>query len=61
MNQITRKPEFDIEDLISLLPYLREKDLIDARETAVFRQLTGGVSNRVVLVEPDGRAPFVVK
>jgi 5-methylthioribose kinase len=61
MNQIVPKPQVDIENSVSLLHYLREKALINAGETAAFQKLKGGVSNRVVLVEPRDRAAFVLK
>jgi 5-methylthioribose kinase len=61
MNQTVRTPDVDIEDPVSLLGYLREKDLIGAKETATFHKLKGGVSNRVVLVQLGDRAPFVLK
>ena len=51
----------DIEDPAALLPYLRAHGLIDPADTPRMRHLGGGVSNRIVLVEPADRAAFVLK
>jgi aminoglycoside phosphotransferase (APT) family kinase protein len=43
------------------LPYLRERGLLAADEPAVVSTLSGGVSSEVLLIEPAGGAPFVLK
>jgi tRNA A-37 threonylcarbamoyl transferase component Bud32 len=51
----------NIEDPQSLIGYLRERGFIAADEIPEVRPLGGGVSNRVVLVRPVSRQPFVMK
>ncbi len=53
--------DLDIENPPALLAYLRMRGAIGSRETASLHNLEGGVSNRVVLVEPEQGASFVVK
>jgi len=53
----TTNSTLNIEDPQQLLTYLRETGLIEADEQPAMRQLTGGVSNRTVLLErPTGEA-----
>jgi 5-methylthioribose kinase len=54
-------PSVDIEDPVALLPYLRAHDLIGSGNTPRMTRLGGGVSNRIVLVEPAGSTAFVLK
>jgi aminoglycoside phosphotransferase (APT) family kinase protein len=52
-----RGTALDIEDFDRLLSYLRDKGQVRPNETPRFTPLSGGVSNRTVLVQfPDGRA-----
>ena len=51
----------DIENSDALLRYLRENGHISADETPDLECLSGGVSNRTVLVRREGGADFVVK
>lgn len=51
----------NIEELSHLLLYLRERGLIDDGEEPAFQALAGGVSNRAILVEREGRESWVVK
>jgi 5-methylthioribose kinase len=51
----------DIESPFALLAYLREHGLVGRDESPVTQILHGGVSNRTLLVEPDGRPAFVMK
>src|SRR4051812_7169919 len=53
--------ELDIEQFDPLLEYLRATGHISRRETPVFTRLTGGVSNRTVLVERDAGENIVLK
>src|SRR2546421_9771574 len=53
--------ELDIEDIKSLLTYLRASKRIDARETPAFTNLAGGVSNRTVLVQRQSGECWVLK
>lgn len=51
----------DIERPEELLAYLRAQGILAAEDRPAMRTLSGGVSNRAVLVESPPRAPFVVK
>lgn len=51
----------DIEDIPTLLGYLRARGVIGRSENPSVRKLEGGVSNRVMLVTPESAQPFVVK
>ncbi len=51
----------DIEDFAALLQYLRESGRIGAEETPMFTRLTGGVSNRAILVERENGKAWVLK
>ena len=51
----------NIEEPSHLLSYLRERGLIDFDEEPAFQELAGGVSNRAILVEREGRESWVVK
>lgn len=51
----------DIENSDSLLDYLRENGHIGAMETPAMECLSGGVSNRTVLVRREGGDNFVLK
>ena len=51
----------DIEDFPALLQYLRESQRIAADETPMFTRLSGGVSNRAILVERQNRQSWVLK
>jgi 5-methylthioribose kinase len=51
----------DIEDAPALLDYLRQRGAIGPDEGALIRNLPGGVSNRVVLVQLENGRPFVLK
>ena len=51
----------DIENHVALLIYLRERGRIEAGETPRMRDLGGGVSNRVVLVERKNGEDWVLK
>ena len=51
----------NIEESADLLAYLRECRLIDDDEEPAFQALTGGVSNRAILVERAGRESWVIK
>ena len=51
----------NIEDPAALLPYLRSHERIGPSETIRMTRLTGGVSNRIVLVESAHRPGFVLK
>jgi len=46
---------------VALLPYLRANGLIHQSDTPRMTHLRGGVSSRIVLVEPADRAAFVLK
>jgi 5-methylthioribose kinase len=54
-------PALDIERPEELLAYLRAQGLLGPEDRPAMRTLSGGVSNRAVLVEIPPRAPFVVK
>ena len=58
---MTKTLAIDIEDPASLLSYLRDRSWIAADETPNFLTLTGGVSNRAVLVRHTGREDWVLK
>jgi len=51
----------DIEDFTALLRYLRESHRIGADETPTFTRLSGGVSNRAILVERQNGSAWVLK
>ncbi len=51
----------NVEEPSHLLLYLRERGLIDDGEEPAFQALTGGVSNRAILVEREGRESWVIK
>lgn len=51
----------DIEDFAALLDYLRESSRIGADETPTFTRLSGGVSNRAILVERQNGSAWVLK
>ena len=51
----------NIEEPDQLLPYLRERCLIGADDAPTFQRLSGGVSNRTVLVERQDGADWVIK
>lgn len=51
----------DVENAEDLTKYLAERKLIGARERPRVRTLTGGVSNRTVLVERQGGESWVIK
>jgi aminoglycoside phosphotransferase (APT) family kinase protein len=51
----------DIEQPAQLLAYLRSRGLVGLTEEAALTPLTGGVSNRVVLVQRAGGEAWVVK
>jgi len=51
----------DIEQPVLLLNYLRDRGVIGTNEAITTRALTGGVSNRTVLVERPGGDAWVVK
>ncbi len=51
----------DIEDFVALLQYLREGRRIGADETPTFTRLSGGVSNRAILVERQNGSAWVLK
>lgn len=51
----------NIEDRRALIPYLKANRLIDAIDVPSVRLLTGGISNRTVLVEPESGPAFVLK
>lgn len=53
--------DLDIENPPALLAYLRMRGAIGSTEAASVCNLEGGVSNRVVLVQPEQSAPFVLK
>lgn len=53
--------DLDIEQPDALLTYLRETGRIAADETPAFTVLTGGVSNRTVLVERGNGDAWVIK
>ena len=55
------EPPIDIEEPGQLLEFLCARGILAPGEEAAVRALPGGVSNRTVLVESAGRAPFVVK
>jgi 5-methylthioribose kinase len=48
-------------DVAQLPAYLRSRGLLGASENCRIETLSGGVSNAVLRVEPEGRAAFVVK
>lgn len=48
-------------DADSAVEYLREAGRVDAAQRVTVRELAGGVSNIVLLVESDSREPFVLK
>lgn len=52
---------FEIEDFDQLLSYLRSRKLISGVEKAQFVKLSGGVSNRVVLVSLEPGTEWVIK
>ena len=54
-------PALDIEQPEELLAYLHAHGILAREERPAMRTLSGGVSNRAVLVESPPRAPFVVK
>lgn len=54
-------PALDIEDHAALTDYLRRAGHIPPGATPRFAVLAGGVSNRAVLVQPDGGAGWVLK
>jgi len=54
-------PPLDIERLEELQAYLRAQGILDPEDRPAMCVLSGGVSNRAVLVEIPPRAPFVVK
>jgi len=51
----------DIEDPAALLPYLHTHGLVGPSDSPRMTRLTGGVSNRIVLIEPANRPAFVLK
>jgi tRNA A-37 threonylcarbamoyl transferase component Bud32 len=51
----------NIEDIPTLVEYLRARGTIAPAETPSVRKLEGGVSNRVMLVKPGSAPAFVVK
>ena len=51
----------DIEQPAELLHYLRANGILPPEDQPVLRTLTGGVSNRTVLVTSPARGAFVVK
>jgi len=51
----------DIEQPALLLNYLRDRGVIETNQAITARVLTGGVSNRTVLVERPGADAWVVK
>ena len=51
----------NIEDFAALLQYLRESRRIGADETPTFTRLSGGVSNRAILVERQNGSAWVLK
>lgn len=51
----------NIEDFAALLQYLRESHRIEAGETPTFTRLSGGVSNRAILVERQNGSAWVIK
>jgi hypothetical protein len=51
----------NIENPVDLIPYLLFHQLIDSNDVPRICSLTGGVSNRTVLIEPSGRPAFVMK
>jgi 5-methylthioribose kinase len=51
----------NIENCEELVRYLHLRQIIPAESSPLIRKLEGGVSNRTVLVEGEGIAPFVVK
>jgi 5-methylthioribose kinase len=51
----------DIEHASALLGYLRQRRVLGRDEHALIQNLPGGVSNRVVLVQPENGRPFVLK
>lgn len=51
----------DIEDFAALLRFLRESHRIEAHETPAFTRLSGGVSNRAILVERQNGSAWVLK
>jgi len=53
--------EMDIEDPNQLLDYLRRQGHLQPEESAAFHRLTGGISNRTVLVQRAGRESWVIK
>jgi 5-methylthioribose kinase len=56
-----KQPMIDIEDFSQLLAYLRETGRIDATEVPSIRKLSGGVSNKtLLLIRPDGGS-WVIK
>lgn len=54
-------PQVDIEDPGSLDSYLRRRDLLSGSDPLRARVLSGGVSNRVVLLERPGKTNWVLK
>jgi len=54
-------PVLDIERPEDLLAYLRAQGIVGPEDQPAMRTLSGGVSNRAVMVESARRAPFVVK
>ena len=61
MNANAAATELNVEDFPALITYLRTRGAISQQEMPMLSNLEGGVSNRVVLVKPPTRAPFVVK
>jgi 5-methylthioribose kinase len=53
--------DLNVENHATLLAYLRMRGTIGPGEAASFHNLAGGVSNRVVLVQPEHGTPFVIK
>lgn len=51
----------NIENPLELIPYLLSCGLIDSGDVPRICPLVGGISSRTVLVEPSGRAAFVMK
>src|ERR1051326_497184 len=53
--------ELNIEDFAALEAYLRHECRLDPGEQVSFRKLSGGVSNRTVMVERSGGQGWVLK
>lgn len=61
MAQSSTAASLDIENTPALVAYLRQRGATAAEGTPFVKKLEGGVSNRVMLVQPEAAPAFVVK